>query len=116
MKTKINLGGEPALTVNVIASMLALLVTFKWHGLTEANAAAIVAVLVAGGNVLTAFAVRPIAPPVFTAFVGAAVELVGTYGFTVPIDTVTAIDGVVVTVLALIFRNQVTPTSRTLAA
>jgi hypothetical protein len=105
----VNLGREPTLLVNFIAGLLALLVTFQWDGLSAENAGAIVAAIVAIAAAVNAFAVRPIAPAVFTGAVGAVVALVGTYGFTVAPETLAAIDGIVVAGLALIFRAQVTP-------
>jgi dipeptide/tripeptide permease len=109
---KVNLGTEPTLIINVVAAALALLVTFQWDGLSQENAGAIVAVITAVAAAVNAFAVRPIAPAVFTGVVGAVVALLATYGFNVPAETVAAINGLVITALALIFRAQVTPVAK----
>lgn len=110
MGTKVNLGTEPSLVVQFISAALSLLVAFQWDGLSDKNAGAIVAVIVAVGAGINALAVRPIAPVVFTGIVGAFVALLGTYGFHISPEVVAGIDALVITGLGLIFRGQVVPT------
>lgn len=100
---------EPTLYLSVAASLLGLLVTIGFSWLTAEQAAVIIAVLNAGLGVYNAVKVRPIAPAAFTYFVGAAAALAAAYGFEVAQETVGAVNGVVLTVLALLTRVQVTP-------
>lgn len=102
-------GREPTLILQVISAVLGLLVTFQLPNLSAEQAGAIVAVLAAAISVVNALLVRPVAPAAFTGFVAATVALVSAYGFNVSQETVGGLNAVVVTVLALIFRAQVTP-------
>jgi hypothetical protein len=58
---------------------------------------------------INAYAVRPISPVAFTYAIGAIVALVGSYGLTLTNEQVAGINAVVVPVLALLTRGQVTP-------
>lgn len=101
---------EPTLLIAVAASVLGLVVTLGFSWLTAEQAAVIVALLNAGLGAWNALKVRPIAPAAFTYLVGAIAALAAAYGFDVAQQTVGAVNGVVLTVLALLTRVQVTPT------
>lgn len=100
---------EPTLLLQAASAALALLVSFQFDQLTAEQAAVIVAVLSAVIGAVNAVAVRPIAPAAFTGLAGAAFALFAAYGFDVSQETVGAVQALVVTVLALVTRVQVTP-------
>lgn len=103
------LGTEPTLILQTVAALLGLLVTFNLNGLSAEQAGLIVAAISAVFGVINAAAVRPVAPAAFTALVGALADLVAAYGFNVSPETIGAVNATVLAVLALIFRQQVTP-------
>lgn len=102
-------GREPALWVAGIAAILGLIATFGLPFLTDTEATVIVAVVDAGAGVVIAIRTRPIAPGAFLTFVSAVVAVLTAYGVAVPQRTVGAVDLVVLAVLALITRGQVSP-------
>jgi len=103
---------EPALYIGAISAGLSLLVALNFGHLTSDQAALIVAAITAVGGVVTAVATRPVAPGAFTALVAAAAALLAGFHFNVEAGTVAAINGVVLAVLTLITRHQVTPAAR----
>lgn len=100
---------EPALWIGVLSGGLSLLVALQWGHLTSDQAALIVAAITAAGGVVTAIATRPIAPAAFTALVTACADLLAGFHFSVSAGTVGAINGLVLAVLTLVTRHQVTP-------
>ncbi len=100
---------EPALIIGVIGAALSLVVSLGFDWMTAEQAALIIAVLNGALGVANAIAVRPIAPPAFTDTVGAVASLAAAYGFNVAQDTVGAVNGLVLAVLVLLTRGQVTP-------
>lgn len=102
-------GREPALVVAVIAAALSVVVSFGWPGLTAEQAGLWIVAVNAGLGVVTAILTRPIAPAAFTYFIGSAATLVAAYGFSVPQATLAAVNGLVVAVLVLLMRGQVSP-------
>jgi len=58
---------------------------------------------------INAYAVRPISPIAFTYAIAAIVNLLAAYGITIPEATLAAINGLVVPILALLSRGQVSP-------
>lgn len=100
---------EPTLLLQVAGAALALLVSFKFDQLSAEQAALIVAAISAVIGAFNAAVVRPIAPAAFTGLAGAAFALLAAYGFSVSQETVGAVQALVVTVLALVTRVQVTP-------
>jgi len=104
------LGREPSLIIATIGSALSVLVGFHFDWLTGEQAALIVAALNAVLGVVNALAVRPIAPAAFTYLVAAAGALLAGYGLHLSQEMVGAIDGLVLSVLMLLTRGQVTPT------
>lgn len=104
------LGRDPALIIGVIAAVLGTVATFNIPGLGTAETAGIVVVLNALFAAWTAAHVRPIAPAAFTYALGTIASLAGLWGFHIPPETVGALNGVIVAVLAAVaVRPQVEP-------
>ena len=103
-------GREPALIIAAIAGALNLGVTFKL-GISSEQAGAIVAVITAAAGVLTAMATRPIAPAVFKTLVTASAALLSAFGFNLTPEQTGAVTTLVLMVLAMLTRAQVTPAS-----
>lgn len=101
-------GREPALIISTISAILSLIVTFN-IGMSGGQAGAIVAVISAWFGAMVAIATRPIAPAAFTAVVAAGAALLAAYGLNVSAETVGATNAVVLAVLALLTRGQVSP-------
>lgn len=102
-------GREPALWLATISASLSLAVTLGAPGLSAEQAALIVAAITAVFGAWKAATVRPVAPAVFTTLVTAIAALVTGYGFAVSSETVGAVQAIVVTGLALLLRQQVSP-------
>lgn len=102
-------GREPALWVAGIAAVLGLVSSFGLPWLTDTQDTAIVAVVDAVAGVVIAWRTRPVAPGVFLTVVSTAAALLTAYGVTVSQHTVGAVDLVVLAVLALLTRGQVSP-------
>jgi hypothetical protein len=100
---------EPTVWLNVLSAALTVLVTFGFKGLSPEQSALITAAVGAGIGVVNALVVRPVAPAAFTGFVGALAALLAAYGLHVSQEMVGAVQALVVTVLALQARQQVTP-------
>jgi mannose/fructose/N-acetylgalactosamine-specific phosphotransferase system component IIC len=109
---KLDLGFEPTLILNAIAAVAALLVTFQFDGLSKEQAGLIVAAISAGFALVNSLAVRPVAPALFTGFVAAVAAVVNAYGFNLSPEVVAGINGLILAVLPIVFREQVTPTPR----
>lgn len=103
------LGRQPALLIAVITSVILLLSTFGFRWLSGEQAGLIIAAISAGSAAVTAFFVRPIAPSVFSAFVGALAAVAAAYGFELSAETVAATNSVVITLLAFITYGNVSP-------
>jgi hypothetical protein len=99
---------EPALYIGALSAGLSLIVALNFGHLTSDQAALIVAAITAVGGVITAIATRPVAPSAFTALVAAVAALLAG----LEAGTVAAINGVVLAVLTLVTRHQVTPAAR----
>jgi hypothetical protein len=102
-------GREPTLWLAVISSLIVLAGTFGLHWLSGAQAGLLVAAINAGFGAINAYAVRPISPAAFTYAIGAIVALAASYGLNVTNEQLATINGVVVPVLALLTRGQVSP-------
>lgn len=102
-------GREPALWVAGIAAVLGLVASFGVPWLTDTQDTVIVALIDAGAGVFIAVRTRPIAPGVFLVFVSAVTAVLTAYGVAVSQHTVGAVDLVVLAVLALLTRGQVSP-------
>lgn len=101
-------GREPALIISTLSALLSLIVTFN-IGMSGEQAGAIVAATSAVFGAITAAMTRPIAPSAFTAVVAAGAALLAAYGLDVSAETVGATNAVVLAVLALLTRSQVSP-------
>lgn len=108
------LGREPALILGVLSAALSLVVTLGL-GLTTDQAGALVAVVGGVFAAITAVATRPIAPAAFTGLVVVAAALLSSFHFNVAPATVGAINTVVVAVLVLLTRGQVSPATPALS-
>lgn len=105
------LTGEPALLLAVVSAALSLLVTFN-IGLTSEQAGLWVAVITAVFGTATALAVRPVPPAAFTALVTAVGALLMGYHFHMDPAVIGQVNMLVLAVLTLLTRHQVTPLSK----
>ncbi|MFD7922557.1 hypothetical protein ACFV3R_25435 [Streptomyces sp. NPDC059740] len=105
------LGREPVVYLNALSAALGLVVTLGITGLTQEMAGAIVAALTAVLGAIAAWRTRPVAPQAFTAVVAAGATLAATFGYDVSQATIGAVNAVVLTLLTLLTRAQVTPTT-----
>lgn len=108
MSNRFFLGPEPALIIGTASAGLSLVVALQL-GLSSTQAALWVAVITAVFAVLTALATRPIAPAVFTGLVTAVAALLAGYHFHAGPGVVAAVNGLVLSVLTLVTRHQVSP-------
>lgn len=102
-------GREPTLWLAVISSLIVLAGTFGLRWLDGAQAGLLVAAINAVAAAITAYAVRPVSPAIFTYAIGALVALAASYGLEVTNEQLATLNGVVVPVLALLTRGQVSP-------
>lgn len=100
---------EPTAIIAVVQGILAVVVTFGFENLTAEQAAAITSVLSLLAAAANAWAVRPVTPAVFVQLVGGVTALLVAYGLNVAPETVGALQALVVAVVALQARGQVTP-------
>lgn len=103
------LGREPALWVGTIASALSLGTAVGFPGLSAGQVAALVVGLNAVAALVAGFAIRPVAPVIYTNALGALAAIGTAYGFDVPSETVGAANFLVLAVLSLLTRGQVSP-------
>lgn len=103
-------GTEPALIVGAVSAALSVVVTLG-IGLSTDQAGAWTAIISGVFAVVTAVTTRPVAPAAFTGLVTVAAALLGAYHFHVAPGTVVAINGLVIAVLAVVTRGQVSPTT-----
>lgn len=102
---------EPALILTVISAALSLIVTFN-IGLTSEQAGLWVAVITAVFGLITALAVRPVAPAAFTALVTAVGALLMGYHFHVDPAVLAQVNSLVLALFTLGVRHQVTPLTK----
>jgi|SRR3954471_1427973 hypothetical protein len=100
---------EPAAWIGVITATLAFLVSLNVSFLTTEQAALIVAAIVAIGGAVIAWRTTPRTPGAFTAVVSAFAALAAGYGLHVRPGVVGAVSGLILALLALDTRGQVTP-------
>ena len=108
-------GREPALWIGAVSGLLSLGTALGFDGLSATQVAAIIAVINAVGAVISALAVRPIGPAVFTNLVAAGAALTSAYGFELSPEIVGGVNVAVLAVLSLLVRGQVSPTGATQA-
>jgi hypothetical protein len=100
---------EPTLWIAALNAVIMIVGTVGLKVINQEQAGLFVVVVNAIFAAVNAFAVRPISPVTFTYAVGAIVALFGSYGLTLPADTVAMINAAVIPALALLSRGQVTP-------
>lgn len=102
-------GREPALWIATISAVLSVVVTFGLPWLDDGDATNIVAIITAGGAVITAIKTRPIAISAFTGLLSTAAVLAAGYGLDVPQQMLGAVQLAIVAIVTLIARGQITP-------
>lgn len=102
-------GREPALWIGVIQATLGLIVTLGFAWLDATDATNIVATLTALAGVATAISTRPWRLSIFTGAVSTVAVLFAGYGLNFTQEQVGAVQLILVTVVTLVARNQITP-------
>lgn len=102
---------EPTLYIGAIGTILTLVAGYGLDFLSPDQAGLIIVVLNGGLGVWNALKVRPIGPAAFTYFIGAVATLIATYGVELSQSQISNVNAVVLAVLALVFRGQVSPTA-----
>ena len=102
-------GREPVVVLNTLSAVLGLIVTLGITSLTAEQAGAVVAVVSAILGGIAASMTRPVAPQAFTAIVAAGATAVAAFGYEVSQESVGAINTLMLAVLTLLTRVQVTP-------
>ncbi|MDX3643086.1 hypothetical protein [Streptomyces sp. MB09-02B] len=102
-------GREPVVVLNTLSAVLGLIVSLGVTSLTAEQAGAIVAVVSAVLGGIAAAMTRPVAPQAFTAIVASGATAVAAFGFEVGQETVGAVNTLVLAVLTLLTRVQVSP-------
>ena len=102
-------GKEPVVVLNTLSAILGLIVSLGVTSLTAEQAGATVAVVSAVLGGIAAAMTRPVAPQAFTAIVAAGATAVAAFGYEVSQESVGAINTLVLAVLTLLTRVQVTP-------
>lgn len=104
-------GREPALYIALITAVISLAGTLGYSLLTGDQASLWIVLVNALAGAATAWTVRPISPAAFTYAVGAVVALAAGYGLNVDPATVAGLNALVIPILALLTREQVSPQS-----
>jgi len=100
---------EPALVVGTIVALISLAGTLGFRLLSPDQAGLWILVVNGIAAAVMAWTTRPISPGVFTYLIGAIVALATAYGFSLTAEQVAGINGLVIPVLAVLTRGQVTP-------
>ena len=103
------LGHEPALIIGVVVALISLGGTLGFSFLSMDQAGLWIAGVNAIAAAVLAWTTRPLSPGVFTAALGALVALGTGYGLQLTGEQVNGINGLLVPILLLVTRNQVTP-------
>jgi uncharacterized membrane protein HdeD (DUF308 family) len=103
-------GREPALVLGAVSAALSLLVALN-IGLTSVQAALWIAAITAVFGVVKAMLTRPVAPAAFTTAVVAVTDLLAGYHWALSPGLIAAVNGLVLAVLTLLTRAQVSPVS-----
>lgn len=103
------LGREPALWIAVVQAALGVLVGFGWQYLTAEQAALWISAINAALAVFMAVLVRPWPVPVFTNAATIVVTLLAAYGLDLSQPMVASLNFLLVTILTLIARGEVSP-------
>ncbi len=100
---------EPALLIGVIVAVISLLGTLGFAFLSADQAGLWIAVVNAVAAIILSLTVRPVSPAIYTYAVGVIVALATGYGLEFTPEQVAAVNGLVVPILTLVTRNQVSP-------
>lgn len=102
-------GREPALVIGVIVAIISLGGTLGFHFLSVDQAGLWIGVVDAVAAIGMVITVRPVQPGIYTYAIGAIVALAAGYGLSFGAEQVNAINALVVPILALLTRGQVSP-------
>lgn len=102
-------GRDPALWIQFVTTVLAVVVGFGLPGLTNSRAAAIIALLYAIAGVYVAWSVRPWVPGFFTGVIAAAAALLGEFGLHWTQEQVSALAAAAAMFVTLWAYGRVTP-------
>jgi hypothetical protein len=103
------LGRDPALYLALAAGLLSFAATLGFRLLTPDHAGLWIVAINAVAAAATAATVRPIGPAAFTYALGAVIALIGGYGFELSAEQVTGLNGLVIPILSMWTRTQVSP-------
>lgn len=102
-------GREPTLWIGALSAVLSFIVTFNVNGLSEVQAALWITGINAVLGAWAAVRTRPIAPQAFTYVLSSAASLAAAYGLSWPPERLGAANVVLMAVLLLLTRGQVSP-------
>lgn len=102
-------GREPAFWVGVIEALIALLVTFNLPGLSNEQAGVIVALVIAAGGAVSAWATKDTALAALVAVVKAALVVGVAYGLHISQEQIGLVAGLVTVVGSGWLRTQTSP-------
>lgn len=100
---------EPMLALGAVVALIGVIGTFGLPQFTADNAQALVVVLMAIAAAIGAWTTRPIAVGPFAALISALISFGVSYGFSLPTETVLAINSAVYPILVFLTRGQVSP-------
>lgn len=106
-------GREPALVIGAIVGVISLAGTLGFRFLSADQAGVWIVVVNAVAAAAMAWTVRPLQPGVYTYAVGALLALATAYGLNLAAEQVNAINALVIPILALLTRGQVSPVETT---
>jgi hypothetical protein len=102
-------GREPALWLQGLTAVLALLIAVPGAGMNDTLAALITAAVAAGFTTWQAFLVQPVAPSVFSAAVAAFAPLIAYFGLDFTATQVGLFSAALAALVGLWVRPQSTP-------
>lgn len=102
-------GREPALWLAIVQAALGVVIGFGFSWLSAEQAALWMVVVNALLGVWTAFLTRPIAPTAFTHLLAVGATLLAAYGLDLSQGMVTSINGLIIAVVMLISRGEISP-------
>lgn len=109
-------GREPTLVISVAVAAISLAGTLGFHVLSPVQAGLWILVVNGVAAIGMAFTVRPIQPGIYTYAIGTLVALAAGYGLNIGPEQVNGINLLVVPILALLTRNQVSPVETVITA
>lgn len=102
-------GREPAAFVGVIEAVLVLFLTFGMFDLTQDTIALIMAVVISGFGVYTAYVTENTVLGALVGFAKAALALATVYGLSLTMEQNAAVIAVITVVAGFLHRTQTTP-------